>query len=101
MSTTSHDSAEFSSIQDPAVRVLWNSDILSHVFEYLGMDDGSPSEEEGTGRKHLYWAALTCKTFVDPALDVLWRSMRSLMPLIQILRPLELVGEFYVSILPI
>ncbi|KAG6907575.1 hypothetical protein DXG01_008371 [Tephrocybe rancida] len=73
-------------------------DTLSRVFR---MVDGSHATGFGvfgrftTRTTQLYYIALTCKAFVDPALDQLWRSMDSILPLIRILPMLELVADIY------
>jgi len=39
--------------------------------------------------KTLYNAALTCSSFLEPALDALWYDMRRLMPLFRLLSNLQ------------
>ncbi|KAJ6540326.1 hypothetical protein B0H19DRAFT_959324, partial [Mycena capillaripes] len=40
---------------------------------------------KGTARKRLLSAALTCKSFCPTALDILWRNMDNLVPLLKLL----------------
>ncbi|KZT28061.1 hypothetical protein NEOLEDRAFT_1176223 [Neolentinus lepideus HHB14362 ss-1] len=47
-------------------------------------------------RQHLIWIALTCKTFLDPALDILWSRIDSLTPLLKLLRGFQWAGDFYI-----
>lgn len=75
----------------PRFDVLFNSDILSLIFAHFDL-----VEDPMVYRKSLYWAALTCKAFTEPALDVLWRSMNSLIPLLKLLPKLFLIEDEYV-----
>lgn len=74
---------------------LKNFDILSKIFEQF--DGGFDSDERRESRKHLYWAALTNKDFLDPALDYIWRSIDRLLPLLKLLPTLEAVNQIHVS----
>ncbi|KZT28029.1 hypothetical protein NEOLEDRAFT_1239790 [Neolentinus lepideus HHB14362 ss-1] len=47
-------------------------------------------------RQDLLWVALSCKAFVDPALDLLWRQIDSLTPLFSILSGFFWTGDCYV-----
>ncbi|KAF8153355.1 hypothetical protein B0H34DRAFT_800567 [Crassisporium funariophilum] len=62
-----------------------NPDILDEICEYIYDDDDLDSDEATAGRQSLLWAALTCRAFLEPALDCLWRSLDSLFPLLKIL----------------
>lgn len=71
-----------------ATRFHSNPDILGEICEYLSPNDDledldSPQVVEG--RQNLAWLALTCKAFLEPALDRLWRSLNTLYPLFKIL----------------
>ena len=48
------------------------------------------------GRKQLLNLALTCKAFVDPALECLWSHLESLEPLFKLHPGLKKVGKSYV-----
>lgn len=74
---------------------LKNFDVLSKIFEQF--DAGFDSDERRESRKHLYWAALTSKDFLDPALDYIWRSMNRLLPLLKLLPTLKAVNQTHVS----
>ncbi|KAF8816030.1 hypothetical protein BYT27DRAFT_7077944 [Phlegmacium glaucopus] len=64
-----------------------NPDILDEICEYLhdGQDTELDSEAARTSRRNLLCVALTCKAFLEPALDRRWRSLDSLFPLLRIL----------------
>ena len=55
--------------------VLFNGDLLREIFRHL---------EEGR-KVQLLAAALTCKTFAEPALDSLWRTMYSIIPFLKLI----------------
>jgi len=62
-----------------------NPDILDEVCEYLAYDYDSVPEDIFTCKRNLLRLALTCKAFLEPALDRLWRSLDCLFPLLKIL----------------
>ncbi|KAI0763014.1 hypothetical protein C8Q74DRAFT_1293209 [Fomes fomentarius] len=83
-----------------AQSALYNSDLLSQIFEYFARPPHSGSSisiaeaavhEVGYEELTLRSAARVCKAFVDPANRVLWRSIPSLLPLWLILPPLKRV----------
>lgn len=53
-------------------------DIVRNVFQLV-------YDESGNGPKNVAVLAITCRAFKDPALDVLWRTMLTLAPLIMCL----------------
>ena len=55
---------------------LMNQDILSLIFKHFDLEPGSQTVAQS--RKDLFSAAQTCKAFVEPALDSLWRVIPSL-----------------------
>ena len=59
--------------------VLRNVDLLRSIFQHFHVDLDT-AEGEPAPKKFLLWAALSWRSFVDPALDVLWRTMHSLKP---------------------
>ena len=66
---------------------LKNQDLMAMTFSYLqGNDD----------RDCLLNAALTCKDFLDVALDKLWEKMDSLVPVLKLLPALQCENECYV-----
>lgn len=68
-------------VRSAAQESLKISEILDNVFTHL--------LEEDNGRKTLLSLALACKDFSGPALDVLWRDMPCIMPLLRLLSTLR------------
>ncbi|TFK49368.1 hypothetical protein OE88DRAFT_1736992 [Heliocybe sulcata] len=68
-------------------------EILSHLQVQKRWNDTADTKRE---RQHLIWVALTCKAFLDPALDVLWFRIDSLTPLLKLLDGFRWAGDFYV-----
>ncbi|KAF8869804.1 hypothetical protein BD779DRAFT_642684 [Infundibulicybe gibba] len=69
---------------------LVNQDILQLIFSYFRavVDPGNTTK---LNKLVLFRAALTCKAFMEPALDVLWWSMTSLIPVLKLLRNFQVV----------
>lgn len=76
-----------------------NPDILDEVCEYLAYDHDSPADEVLTSKGNLLNLALTCKAFIEPALDRLWRSLDCLFPLLKILPAFSQSDGTYVCFL--
>src|ERR1700678_2444403 len=83
---------------------LMNTEVLHLIFEHfdLQLQIGSHSVAQTTRnlaqiRKDLLSAAKTCKAFVEPALNSLWRVLPSLLPLLLLLPSAEVEGGYYVS----
>ena len=74
---------------------LKNHDILSLIFQHFDFQPGSQTVVQT--RKDLFSAAKTCKAFVEPALDLLWRVLPSLLPLLLLLPFAEVKNGHYVS----
>ena len=74
-----------SSSKSPRLSLHSNPDILDEICEYLSYDCDADTEEIHLSRRTLLRLALTCKAFIEPALDRLWRSLDSLFPLLKIL----------------
>lgn len=70
--------------------------ILSEIFRHFGIDSPDATEVKAA-RRNLIRAALTCKVFLDPALDRLWRAIDTLLPLLKLLPSFQLVGGVYVK----
>ena len=66
---------------------LKNPELKAMTFSHLQVD-----------KKHqcLLNAALTCKDFLDVALDALWEEMDSLVPLLKLLPGLQVEDDAYV-----
>ena len=74
---------------------LKNEDILGLIFQHFDLQPGSQTVAQS--RKDLFSAVKTCKAFVEPALDSLWRVLPSLLPLLLLLPSAEVVNGHYVS----
>ncbi|KDR85821.1 hypothetical protein GALMADRAFT_150210, partial [Galerina marginata CBS 339.88] len=93
----------FRSVDDDIVpsmqfAVLDNSDLLETIFSFFEPESGLYSEKWALSprtQQDLVNTALTCKAFVSPALNILWRSMDSIAPLFKILPTLVLVRNDY------
>ncbi|KAF8064856.1 hypothetical protein FPV67DRAFT_158127 [Lyophyllum atratum] len=72
---------------------LMNFDTLTKIFEFV--DTGLDSSDIKLSQKRLLHLSLTCKAFLDPALDSLWRSMNSILPLLRLLPTLEVIDGIY------
>ncbi|TFK75514.1 hypothetical protein BDN72DRAFT_441672 [Pluteus cervinus] len=73
-------------------RVLLTEDLVHDILEYLAIDPRSDwnsfSEYHGevvASRKQLHSAALISRCFVHPALNLLWRTIDSVKPLLDLL----------------
>ena len=78
-----------------------NPDILDEICEYLHDEQDAElvdSEAARISRQNLLWVALTCKAFLEPALDRLWRSLDSLFPLLRTLPSFTQSDGTYVSL---
>ncbi|KAJ3514811.1 hypothetical protein NLJ89_g2149 [Agrocybe chaxingu] len=62
-----------------------NPDILDEICEYLSYEYDNDPDDISRSRQVLLWVALTCRSFLEPALDRLWRSLDSLFPLLKVL----------------
>ena len=78
--------------------VLDNPYLLRRIFECFIPETSFLDRPQN--KQHLLWAALTSKAFLDPALDSLWSSMVSLVPLLKLLPAFRLVRDTYVSSYP-
>ncbi|KAH0588343.1 hypothetical protein H2248_004203 [Termitomyces sp. 'cryptogamus'] len=67
-----------------------NYDVVANVFKMI--EHIPPSRES---KQVLFRAALTCKAFQDPALDALWRSMDTIVPLLRLLPTIQQVDGIY------
>ena len=85
--------------KNPQLPFHSNPDILDEICEYLHDEQDTQLDAEAArvSRRNLLWVALTCKAFLEPALDRLWRSLDSLFPLLRILPSFTQSDETYVS----
>ena len=68
---------------------LKNTDLKAMTFSHLPVKNDEK-------RRCLLNAALTCKDFLDVALDALWEKMDSLVPLLKLLPALQVKDGAYV-----
>ncbi|KAG6908365.1 hypothetical protein DXG01_004863, partial [Tephrocybe rancida] len=59
--------------------------------------DSDPYLPPSMQQSQLYRAALTCKVFLGPALDLLWSSMDSIVPVLRLLPTIEEIDGVYMS----
>ena len=72
-----------------------NEDILGLIFQEV---DASFREEDSQNRNQaLLWAARTSKIFLRPAVSVLWRVLRSFVPLLKTLPQFKASNLVHVS----
>lgn len=76
-----------------------NTDLLLKIFDYLLWDDDDElNSDNAIACKHtLAQAAVTCKTFLEPALDRLWCTLDTLFPLLKLLPSFIQCEGTYVS----
>ncbi|KAI0702803.1 hypothetical protein C8T65DRAFT_831089 [Cerioporus squamosus] len=68
-------------------------DILYKVVPYLNPEHYADQEEIARARKTLLHSALTCRNFTQPALNILWSSLPSEKPLLELLWTLGIILE--------
>ncbi|KAF8874492.1 hypothetical protein BD779DRAFT_1678731 [Infundibulicybe gibba] len=73
------------------MQVLGNQDVLREIFSHLASNSDDPANPKNKGV--LFRAALTCKAFMEPALDSLWWSMSSFMPLLKLLQNFQPIED--------
>ena len=69
-----------------------NPDLMAMTFSHL-------QARNVEKRQDLLNAALTCKDFLDEALNALWEELDSLVPLLKMLPALQVEDEVYVCAL--
>ena len=70
---------------------LKNPDLIAMTFSHF-----SHLQVDDEKRRCLLNAALTCKDFLDEALDALWEKMDSMVPLLKLLPALQVEDGAYV-----
>ncbi|KAF9461811.1 hypothetical protein BDZ94DRAFT_1263050 [Collybia nuda] len=87
----------FENLTASGLRVLDDEDILQRIFEHFrNLEARSTSGRPVSQNNALLWAALTCKSFLNPVLNVLWYSMKSMIPLLKLLGPFHSNNGTYV-----
>ena len=72
--------------------VMKNPDLMAMTFSHLHVKNDKKS------RRYILNAALTCKDFLDVALDALWERLDSLLPLLNLLPALQIEDGAYVCL---
>ena len=67
---------------------LKNPELKAMTFSYL--------KNDATSYRYLFNAALTCKDFLDVALDAIWKKLDSLVPLLKLLPTVQIEDGAYV-----
>ena len=70
---------------------LKNTELKAMTFSHLQV-----GRIDNENRQCLLNAALTCKDFLEVALDELWREMRSFVPILKLLPGLQFENDAYV-----
>jgi hypothetical protein len=68
---------------------LKNTDLMAMTFSHLRVENDEKY-------RCILNAALTCKDFLDVALDALWEELDSMVPLLKLLPALQLENKAYV-----
>ena len=89
-SLNSHTQAGYTKLEDVTAKdsFMKNSDLMAKTFSHF--------ENNKEHRRYLFNAALTCKDFLDVALDALWKELDSLVPLLKLLPGLQIEDMEYV-----
>ncbi|KAF8153360.1 hypothetical protein B0H34DRAFT_677500 [Crassisporium funariophilum] len=91
----SGSTADESLATNPRIDVLGDTNILSLIFDNLVPDPQGTEANERSDRRALLNVAQTCTTFMEPALDALWKILPSLLPLLLLLPSFNLVDDVY------
>ncbi|KDR77257.1 hypothetical protein GALMADRAFT_267409, partial [Galerina marginata CBS 339.88] len=76
-------------------QVLGNLDLLQSIFVFFHSGVETVARIPMPDSKHLLLASLTCKTFFEPAMNVLWRAMDSCVPLLRLIPALTKEEKVY------
>jgi hypothetical protein len=92
-SLDSHTQTGYTESDDATAKAsfLKNSDLMVMTFSHLQVRNDKQSSQ------CLLNVALTCKDFLDEALDALWEELNSLLPLLKLLPALQFENDAYVG----
>ena len=76
--------------------VLKNQYLMTMAFSHLQLVQVDSETIDKTNRQSLLNAALTCKDFLDVALDELWKRMDSFLPVLKLLPALQFEDDSFV-----
>ena len=90
----SHTQTEYIELDDVAAKYsfLSSPELMAMTFSHLQVKN----DEENLKYRCLLNAALTCKGFLDVALDALWEKLDSMVPLLKLLPALQVEDNEYV-----
>ena len=77
-------------------RMLYIEEILCEIFSYLLCQPETPSTppgERSSPRRDVVALVRTCRTFKEPALDILWEYLHNLTPLVRCLPEVSSVNQ--------
>ena len=75
---------------------LKNQYLMTMAFSHLQLVQVDSETIDKTNRQNLLNAALTCKDFLDVALDELWKRMDSFLPVLKLLPALQFEDDSFV-----
>jgi hypothetical protein len=89
-SLNSHTQTGYTELDDVTAKdsFLKNPDLMTMTFSHF--------ENNKKNRPYFFNTALTCKDFLDVALDALWERLDSLVPLLKLLPALQIEDGAYV-----
>jgi len=93
-----------SGVVDLTTRLVLDYDILLLIFEQLELDEAETTIRTAISNPtsvapetQLTHAATVCKSFFAPAMDIKWRKLGSLFPLLKVIPNFVKKGGAYVS----
>ncbi|KAF4610724.1 hypothetical protein D9613_007121 [Agrocybe pediades] len=81
----------------PEDQVLYNYDLLELIFSFLDDTPMRSGPKYNDKRRNLISAALVCKVFFGPAMDILWRRIYTLRPLFCVIPTIQMEDGRYVA----
>jgi hypothetical protein len=75
--------------QSPSSLVLGSLDLVETILEHFVPSPDFATCPDSQTRRSLLEASLISKCFAQPALNILWRHMNSLLPLVQLIPAMD------------
>ncbi|CAA7269262.1 unnamed protein product [Cyclocybe aegerita] len=94
---TSNDSdspATAVALPHPRNKVFSNNGLVRSIVSFVRLE--TSYIESPKDRQTLLWIALACKPFFEPAMDLLWAQMTSLIPLFRLISGFMRVNDTYI-----
>ena len=100
-SLNSHTQTKYTKLDDVTAKdsFMKNPDLMALTFSHLKNDPDLVTmtfSHLKNDYQCLFKVALTCKDFLDVALDALWKELNSLVPLLKLLPALQIEDGAYV-----